>query len=154
MRYVIKKEFTGRDGWVELYRYVQITKYFCTSKEALDELEVIKMKFTGPKSKAVVFGSERDYTILRDTKYGHWITRYWVEEAPDEKSVATTTFSLNKAEDSRLHKFFIQHKKHGKSGITGEVVRVCFSPTLLGTIAHVQCLICGAVEDLTDYDTW
>ena len=32
---------------------------------------VVKTEFTGPKSKAIIFGSDRDYTILRDTKYGH-----------------------------------------------------------------------------------
>ena len=82
MRYVVKKEFTGRNGWVERYRVIDDIKYYSTLQEALDELEVIKMQFTGPKSKAIIFGSDRDYTILRDTKYGHWITRYWVEEEP------------------------------------------------------------------------
>lgn len=82
MRYVVKKEFTGRNGWCERYRHVDNVKYFSSLQEALDELEVIKLQFTGPKSRAIVFGGERDYTILRDTKYGHWITRYWVAEEP------------------------------------------------------------------------
>ena len=80
MRYVIKKEFTGRNGWWESYRRVENVKFFFTFREALDELKVIKMQFTSPKSKAVIFGKDQDYTILRDTKYGHWITRYWLEK--------------------------------------------------------------------------
>ena len=46
---------------------------------------VVKTEFTGPKSKAIIFGNDRDYTILRDPKYGHWITRYWVEEERPHK---------------------------------------------------------------------
>jgi hypothetical protein len=85
MRYVVKTEFTGRNGWVERYRHIDNVKYLSTLQEALDELEVIKMQFTGPKTKAIIFGGDRDYTILRDTKYGHWITRYWVEEERPHK---------------------------------------------------------------------
>ena len=80
MRYIVKKEFTGRNGWVERYRHIDDVKCFNTLQEALDELEVIKLQFTDPKSKAIVFGSEQDYIVLRDTKYGPWLLRYWLEK--------------------------------------------------------------------------
>ena len=71
MRYVVKKEFTGRNGWVERYRQIDDVKYFDTLQEALDFMEARRLELIGPKNKGIYFGGERDYTILRDTKYGH-----------------------------------------------------------------------------------
>ena len=83
MRYVVKKEFTGRNGWVERYRHSDNVKFFFTFREALDFMEARRIQLTNPKFKFVAFGGERDFTILRNTKYGYWILRYWVEKEPD-----------------------------------------------------------------------
>ena len=83
MRYVVKKEFTGRNGWVERYRQIDDVKYFDTLQEALDFMEARRLELIGPKFKGTFFGGSQDYTVLRDTKYGPWITRYWVEKAEE-----------------------------------------------------------------------
>ena len=85
MRYVVKKEFTGRNGWVERYRQIDDVKYFDTLQEALDFMEVRRLELIEPKFKGAFFGGSQDYTVLRDTKYGHWLTRYWVEKEPDQE---------------------------------------------------------------------
>ena len=83
MRYIVKKEFTGRNGWVERYRQTDSVKTFPTLQEALDELESRRILLTSPKTNNIFFGGPRDFTILRDTKYGPWILRYWLEKEPD-----------------------------------------------------------------------
>ena len=66
----------------------------------------------------------------------------------------TTTFELNEVETLRLRKFCDEHRKHARHVTAGEMIRVIFTPTMLGTISEVQCFTCGKVEDLTDYDQW
>ena len=83
MRYIVKKEFTGCNGWVERYRHIDDVKCFSTLQEALDFMEARKLELIGPKFKGAFFGGERDYTVLRDTKYGPWLLRYWLEKEPD-----------------------------------------------------------------------
>lgn len=65
-----------------------------------------------------------------------------------------TTFVLNEVETKRLRKFVSIHRKHAIHCVTGELVRVSFVVTTLGTISEVQCLTCGNLEELTDYNEW
>ena len=71
-----------------------------------------------------------------------------------ESTKSFTTFELNAVETNRLRKFVSFHRKHAIHCATGELVRVSFVVTTLGTISEVQCLTCGKVEELTDYDEW
>ena len=83
MRYIVKKEFTGRNGWVERYRHIKLERFELPRQEALDFMEARRLEFIGLKFKGAFFGGERDYTVLRDTKYGPWFLRYWLEKEPD-----------------------------------------------------------------------
>ena len=66
----------------------------------------------------------------------------------------TTTFTLNAVETERLHQFVSEHKKHARHLVFGELIKVSFVPSTMGTHSEVMCLTCGKVEDLTDYDDW
>lgn len=66
----------------------------------------------------------------------------------------TVSFELNAVETARLRKFCEEHRRHAKHMSAGEMFRISFVPTLLGTDSDVQCLTCGAVESLTDFDEW
>ena len=70
------------------------------------------------------------------------------------KNPETVSFELSAMETARLRKFCDEHRKHANHMSAGEMIRVSFMPTMLGNVSEVQCLSCGAVEDLTDYDEW
>ena len=71
-----------------------------------------------------------------------------------ESRKETTTFTLNAVETERLHRFVSEHKKHARHLVFGELVRVSFVPSTMGTHSEVQCLTCREVEDITDYEEW
>ena len=153
MRIIVKKETTGRIGRRDYYRSVEIVKSCASYNEAYVLLEAKKQELTGPKFEGKAYGSEHDFYITLKSKRIDCLLHFWYEPEQEREDV-WTTFSLNKVEDERLHKFVEEHRKHGKSGSTGEFVRVFFCPTLLGTTVNAQCLICGTVENLTDFDSW
>ena len=71
-----------------------------------------------------------------------------------EPKNGTTTFSLNEVETERLRQFVSEHKKHARHLVFGELVKVSFVPSTMGTHSEVKCITCGKVEDITDYDSW
>ena len=71
-----------------------------------------------------------------------------------ESKNETTTFTLNAVETTRLRQFVDEHKKHARHLVFGELVKVSFVPSTMGTHSEVKCLTCGIVENLTDYDNW
>ena len=152
MRIIVKKEMTGHIGWRVVNREVTDVKYCDSWNEAYALLESKKQELTGPKFRGKAYGSNHDFFVTIKSKKVDCLLHFWWEQEQDEPG--STTFTLNKVEDERLHRFVEEHRKHGKSGSAGEFVRVFFCPTLLGTTVNAQCLICGAVENLTDFDSW
>ena len=51
-----------------------------------------------------------------------------------------------------LRRFVIERKKHACHLVFGELVRVSFVPSTMGTHAEVQCIACREVKDITDYE--
>ncbi|MBO4916544.1 MAG: hypothetical protein J5374_01530 [Bacteroidales bacterium] len=152
MRIIVKKETNGRIGRRDYCRSVEIVKSFDSYKEAYAFLDAKKLELTGPGFEGHYYGGDRDFYITLKSERIDCLLHFWWEQ--EQEDLGTTTFSLNKVEDERLHKFVEEHRKHGKSGSAGEFVRVFFCPTLLGTTVNAQCLVCGAVENLTDFDSW
>ena len=64
------------------------------------------------------------------------------------------TFSLNDVESEKLRQFIEIHKQHARHTAFGELVKVSFVPSTMGTHAEVQCLTCGETIDLTDLSEW
>ena len=152
MRIIVKKETTGCIGQRDYLRFVEIVQNYDSYDEAYAFLESKKQELTGPGFEGKPYGSEHDFFITLKSKRIDCLFHFWWEQ--EQEDLGTTTFKLNKVEDERLHKFVEEHRKHGKSGSAGEFVRVFFCPTLLGTTVNAQCLVCGAVENLTDFDSW
>ena len=50
-----------------------------------------------------------------------------------------------------LRRFVSKHKKHSRHLVFGELVRVSFVTSTMGTHAEVQCITCREVKDITDY---
>ena len=72
----------------------------------------------------------------------------------NESKNETMTFSLNVVETERLRQFVAEHKKHARHLVFGELFKVSFIPSTMGTHSEVQCISCGKVEGITDYDSW
>ena len=71
-----------------------------------------------------------------------------------ESTNETTTFTLNAVETERMRQFVAEHKKPARHLVFGELVKVSYVPSTMGTPCEVQCLTCGKIEDITDYDAW
>ena len=91
------------------------------------------------------------FLVLQDGRYD-CLDRFWIDSEFEANYAAT--FGVNEVENQRMAKFCEEHHKHAHAGVAGEYVRVLFMPTGLGNIVGIQCLTCGAVEDVTDYDAW
>lgn len=63
-------------------------------------------------------------------------------------------FSLNEVESERLRQFKEKHRLHTHHLVFGEMIKVSFIPSTMGTHAEVQCLTCGETENITDYEKW
>ena len=61
---------------------------------------------------------------------------------------------LNAVETERMRQFVAEHKKHARHLVFGELIKVGFVPSTIGTLSEVQCISCGEVEDITDHETW
>ena len=46
-----------------------------------------------------------------------------------------------------------RHPKVHKGAIGGHI-RFIFTPTSIANACTIKCIICGAKENITDYDTW
>lgn len=152
MRYIVKKETTGRIGCQRFTRIVEDVKVCETRDEAIANLSAKHILLTSPKFSGKFYGWEQDFFVVIENKEMDCIKHFWIE--PVDENAGKTVFSLSREEDERLHKFVEKHRQHGRSGAAGEFVRVFFCPTGLGTIAEVQCLVCGETETLTDLDDW
>ena len=152
MSYIVTRETTGTVGRYKYDHTILYSKSFDDYEAALRTLIVRKKLLQKPNSGGLVYGNDREFYFVRKNDKYNCVDSWYIINEQEDTSV--TTFSLNKVEDERLHKFVEEHRKHGKSGSAGEFVMVYFCPTLLGTISHARCLVCGADEDLTDYDSW
>ena len=146
MSYIVTRETTGKVGRYKYDHTILYSKAFDDYEAAIGALTMRKKALLKPSSGGSVYGNDCEFFFVRkDDKYD-CVDRWYVENEYEDNGV--TTFSLNKVEDERLHRFVEEHRKHGKSGAAGEFVRVYFCPTLLGTLSHAQCLVCGADENL------
>lgn len=102
-----------------------------------------RRKFSKPKYGAARYRPDDDYYVVLNNEHFDCVDRYFIDQG--QVYDVEETFTLNKVESKRLH---------GRSDSAREFVRVFFFPTGLGTIANAQCLVCGEVKDLTDYDAW
>ena len=152
MSYIVTRKTTGTVGRCKYDQTILYSKSYDDYNAAYGAIMARKKVLLKPGSGGTVYGDGREfYFVRKDDK--HDCVDHWFIEIIQEYT-GVTTFSLNKVEDERLHRFVEEHRKHGKSGAAGEFVRVYFCPTLLGTVSHAQCLVCGADENLTDFDSW
>ena len=84
MRYVIKRETTGKVGPREHDHRITILRNFPTYDEALSALKERKAMFQGTRFNVKTLGPDRDYYAIFSTKALDCIDRYWiVEENPN-----------------------------------------------------------------------
>jgi hypothetical protein len=60
-----------------------------------------------------------------------------------------TSYTLSPVEDGLYDKF---KKKHWKSCQAG--VKIIFTPTGIGNVVEVTCLVCKKTKDITDVGCW
>lgn len=152
MSYIIKRETTGRVGRYHYDHRLLELKSFDSWDEAVAEAVARKQEFEDPIYNAKVFGSERDYYVVLNNDVFECVDRYFIDYY--EEDDIGHSFTVSKEEYRRILNFRDEHHKHAHSGAAGEYLRVSFVPTGLGTIVEIQCLTCGAVEDVTDYEAW
>lgn len=75
--------------------------------------------------------------------------------APAVSIPAAFAFRLLGVEAERARRFEVRHAHPETSkGAIGGHLRYSFTPTGVGTVARVRCLVCKRARDLTDYDAW
>ena len=111
-----------------------------------------RREFSKPKYGAARYRPDDDYYVGLNNEHFDCVDRYFIDQG--QVYYVEETFTLNKVESKRLHEFVEKHRQHGRSDSAREFVCVFFFPTGLGTNANAQCLVCGEVKDLTDYDAW
>ena len=62
-------------------------------------------------------------------------------------------FELNEVEEQKYREFTDAHYEMHK-GMKAFVVTTSFTPTGIGNHVEVECSICKAKKDITDYDCW
>jgi len=83
MRYVIKRETTGKVGRSEYDHRIIILRNFPTYEDALSAMKLRKNTLLGNKFNAKVLGPDNDYFAIFNSKDLDCIDRYWiVEENP------------------------------------------------------------------------
>ena len=152
MPYIVKRETTGRVGRYHYDHRIIDYKTYETWDEAVAKLTSIRQALSKPKYGAIIHGPEHNYYVAMNNEHYDCIERYYIESIYEND--AEVTFTINKVENRRIAEFCAKHKEHSHSGSAGEYVRVFFTPTGLGDIVEVQCLTCGAVENVTDFDSW
>ena len=84
MRYVIKRETTGKVGRCEYDHRVIILRNFSTYNDALAAMKSRKEEFMGTKFNVKTLGPDHDYYVIFCSKDLDCIDRYWiVEENPE-----------------------------------------------------------------------
>ena len=64
-------------------------------------------------------------------------------------------FKLNEKENECAEKFLQEHRHSDVyKGAIGGHINFVFTPTSIGDTISVECLICGAKENITDYNSW
>ena len=79
MRYVIKRETTGKVGRCEYDHRVIILKYFSTYNDALAAMKSRKEVFQGTKFNVKMLGPDNDYYVIFSSRELDCIDRYWIE---------------------------------------------------------------------------
>lgn len=152
MPYIVTHERTGRVGQRHFEDSILFTKSFEEWEDANDYLESLSSSI---KKHHPVIGCysnfDGTFLVIQDDHYD-CLDRIYIESEYEANYAAT--FGVNEVENQRMAKFCEEHHKHAHVGSAGEYVRVFFMPTGLGNIVKIQCLTCGAVEDVTDYDAW
>ena len=83
MRYVIKRERTGKVGRCEYDHRVIILRDFSTYNDALSAMRSRRIAFMGTKFNVKMLGPDNDYYVIFNSKNMNCIDRYWiVEENP------------------------------------------------------------------------
>lgn len=67
---------------------------------------------------------------------------------------AKKTFTLGDVEYENAGKFAEEHESCKSESAMCEKFAYYFIPGSIGTNVHVECLICGKKENITDYDRW
>lgn len=64
-------------------------------------------------------------------------------------------FKLNEKENKLAEKFLQEHK-HPEvyKGAIGGHLNFIFTPTSIADTCTIECEICGAKKNITDYDSW
>ena len=64
-------------------------------------------------------------------------------------------FKLNEKENELAEKFLQEHR-HPEiyKGAIGGHINFIFTPTSIGDACTIKCTICGAEENITDYNCW
>ncbi len=152
MPYIVTHERTGRVGRYHYEGCPLFTKSFENWEDASEYLNRLVASIT---KRHCVIGRYPEFRgtllVIQD---GHYdcLDRIYIESEFEANYAAT--FGVNAVENQRMAKFCEEHHKHAHVGSAGEYVRIFFMPTGLGNIVNIQCLTCGAVEDVTDYDDW
>ena len=152
MPYYVKHKRTGQVGRYHYEGSELSSKEFDKWDDAHDYLERL---VASVRKRRRAIGRYADffntYLVLQD---GHYdcLDRFWIDS--EFEANYASTFGVNEVENQRMARFCEKHHEHAHAGAAGEYVRVFFMPTGLGNIVQIQCLTCGAVEDVTDYDAW
>ena len=80
MRYVIKRETTGKVGRREYDHRIIILRDFSTYEDALSAMKTRKSSLCGNKFNAKVLGPDNDYYAIFTSKALECIDRYWIEK--------------------------------------------------------------------------
>ena len=84
MRYVIKRETTGKVGRCEYDHRVTILRNFSTYNDALAAMKSRKEEFKGTKFNVKMLGPDNDYYVIFSSKELDCIDRYWIETERSE----------------------------------------------------------------------
>ena len=64
-------------------------------------------------------------------------------------------FKLNEKEETLAEKFMQEHRHSDiYKGAIGGHLRYIFTPTSIADACTIKCTICGAEENITDYNSW
>ena len=64
-------------------------------------------------------------------------------------------FKLNEKEEALAEKFMQEHRHLDiYKGAIGGHLRYIFTPTSIADACTIKCTICGAEENITDYNSW
>lgn len=152
MSYIVTHERTGRIGRYHYGDSILSSKRFEEWEDANEHLERLTASVKKRHSVTGCYSNfDGTFLVIQDGNYD-CLDRIYID--PEFEANYAATFGVNAVENQRMAKFCEEHHKHARVGSAGEYVRVYFSPTGLGNIVHIQCLTCGAVEDVTDYDSW